>query len=146
RRGSHTGVEAAGAKDGVQKGGRRPLAVGAGDQRPPLSALGMAKLVEDRVHPLEPELYSEAPEARHIVERRIVRQPGLRACSACQVLAITIARVTGPTPPGTGVSQPATPATLGSTSPPSLPPGRVLIPTSITTAPVRTMPGLTKSS
>ncbi|MNK49217.1 hypothetical protein D3C87_680600 [compost metagenome] len=50
--------------------------------------------------------------------------------------------VMGPTPPGTGVSQPATRSTSGWTSPASLPSGRRLVPTSITTAPGLIMSGV----
>ena len=49
----------------------------------------------------------------------------------------------GPTPPGTGLNQPATFATSGWTSPCSLLPSRV-IPTSTTAAPGLTMSGVTK--
>src|SRR5881296_626820 len=48
--------------------------------------------------------------------------------------------VTGPTPPGTGLSAPATSATAGSTSPASPPSAVALVPTSTTTAPPATNP------
>ena len=43
--------------------------------------------------------------------------------------------VTGPTPPGTGLSAPATSATFGSTSPARPPSGVAFVPTSMTVAP-----------
>ena len=43
--------------------------------------------------------------------------------------------VTGPTPPGTGLSAPATSATFGSTSPARPPPGVAFVPTSMTVVP-----------
>ena len=49
--------------------------------------------------------------------------------------------VTGPTPPGTGLSAPATTATAGSTSPASPPSAVALVPTSMTTAPGATYEG-----
>src|SRR4029077_15297982 len=58
-----------------------------------------------------------------------------RACASETVLRSSIATVIGPTPPGTGVSQPATGSTLArSTSPISLPSTGV-VPTSMTKAP-----------
>ncbi len=46
--------------------------------------------------------------------------------------------VTGPTPPGTGLSAPAISATSGETSPASPPSGKALVPTSMTVAPTAT--------
>ena len=57
-------------------------------------------------------------------------------------MRISTAIVIGPTPPGTGVSAPATPATAGSTSPTS-PASVRLMPTSITVAPGFTQSALT---
>src|SRR5579859_5264400 len=58
------------------------------------------------------------------------------ASAACTVFHSSIARVIGPTPPGTGVIAPAISAALSkSTSPTSLPLGDRVIPTSITDAP-----------
>ena len=57
-------------------------------------------------------------------------------CAARSVFASSVAIVIGPTPPGTGVIQPATSfAASKSTSPQSLPSGRRLMPTSMTIAP-----------
>src|SRR5690606_13683154 len=60
--------------------------------------------------------------------------------AATTVLVSSIAIVIGPTPPGTGVIQPATSLTLSNSTSPTVLPSRLLIPTSITTA-----PGLTQS-
>src|SRR5581483_161545 len=62
-----------------------------------------------------------------------------RRCSAARtVLAISIAIVSGPTPPGTGVNAPATSLTSsGFTSPTNLPSGLRFMPTSMTVAPGR---------
>ena len=65
--------------------------------------------------------------------------------AASMVLASSMVMVIGPTPPGTGVIWPATSAQRAkSTSPQSLPSGRRLIPTSMTTAPGLTMSAVTK--
>ena len=60
-------------------------------------------------------------------------------CSQPAVASVTwrssSAVVTGPTPPGTGLSAPATSATFGSTSPARPPSGVALVPTSMTVAP-----------
>src|SRR5690606_2358771 len=56
--------------------------------------------------------------------------------AASQVLCSSMATVMGPTPPGTGVIHPATSRTASkSTSPTRRPPGRRLMPTSMTAAP-----------
>ena len=49
--------------------------------------------------------------------------------------------MTGPTPPGTGVSAAAIPATAGSTSPASPPSAVAFVPTSMTVVPGETCPG-----
>src|SRR6516164_4383358 len=62
------------------------------------------------------------------------------------VLIKSMETVIGPTPPGTGVIYEAFAATPAkSTSPTSLPSGRRLIPTSITTAPVLTICGRSRA-
>src|SRR5271156_219698 len=94
-----------------------------------------------------------------------VRRAPRRSRAALMVLLINMAMVSGPTPPGTGVSAPATLATSGCTSPTSAVPfsrkaarrsGKCakkfsacaaslmrLMPTSITVAPGRTKSGVT---
>src|SRR5262249_20796016 len=77
------------------------------------------------------------------VQSGVKDHPRLRV-AACTVLLINTAMVIGPTPPGTGVIQPAIScAAAKSTSPASLPSMR-LMPTSITTAPGFTMSAVTK--
>src|SRR5580692_4957784 len=62
--------------------------------------------------------------------------------AASTVCWISMAVVTGPTPPGTGVSRPAMPVTAAASTSPARPPsGAGLVPTSITT-----VPGATKSA
>ena len=69
-------------------------------------------------------------------------RPSISAAST--VFDISMAIVIGPTPPGTGVIQPATSAAAAkSTSPASLPSGKRLMPTSITQAPGLTMAPVT---
>ena len=55
--------------------------------------------------------------------------------AARRVLSIRQATVTGPTPPGTGVSSPATCLTLGQQSPRTLLPDTLFSPTSMMTLP-----------
>src|SRR5919201_4734270 len=117
----------------------RALAVGAGDEGAAGTGLGIAGGVEDRPHAVEAKLDAEASQAGDVLEGFGVGQDRRRS-SARKVFRTSMARVIGPTPPGFGVSQPATSATAGSTSPASLPSTR-LTPTSITAAPGFTISG-----
>src|SRR5256714_5282152 len=133
RAGHHPNVEAARPQNRLQEGAGRALAVGAGYVAAARSQFGVPQLRQQGVHPLQAELDAEAALPGYVVEGFLERQ-GRRSCSAFSVFHINIARVMGPTPPGTGLSQPAFSATAGSTSPRNLPsPG--LMPTSTPPAP-----------
>src|SRR5690606_13274160 len=96
-----------------------------------------------------PESWHRSGEMRYFSEKSpdAVGQASRSARST--TLASSIARVIGPTPPGTGARYPATSATAGSTSPANLarPDGVVptrFTPTSTTAAPGRTMSGVSR--
>src|SRR4051812_36073801 len=120
-------------RDEAFPGGRRVQHRGDG------GATGAEQLVDGGRDMLRPEL-REARQAREI-EQRIERFGGyvharftLFAAARAQ-FSRSIAMVIGPTPPGTGVIQPATGLTaVKSTSPASDPSARRLMPTSTTQA------------
>src|SRR5258708_9311338 len=120
-------------KNCIKKGASRALAIRPGDQRTLHFAVGPAEVVQDRPRSLGAELHREATLLRDVIERLLIRQ-GRRRDSASYVFLISIARVIGPTPPGFGVSQPATSSTPGPRSPTCRPPDQFVL-TSTTAAP-----------
>src|SRR5258706_12039281 len=80
----------------------------------PRSAANLARQYDFRVEipPLSPT-------------RSMDQAAGYRDCAARTVFLSSIAIVSGPTPPGTGVSAPATSATFGCTSPTTIEPRRL---------------------
>src|SRR5437588_6138589 len=129
---------AGGVQDRCEHGAGGALAVGAGYERAGEPAFRVARSLQDGPAALQAELHPEPSQARDVLQRLLVGQ--LRRSAARSVFRTSIARVIGPTPPGLGVSQPATWATAGSTSP-TRRPSRRFTPTSITVAPGRTQSG-----
>src|SRR5437763_1332022 len=142
RAGHGPGAQPLHGQDGSQERAGGALAAGARDQRAAQTGFGMPELGQQGPGPLQPHLDPEAAGSRDPGHGRVKRGQDVRVSSAASVLAISIARVISPTPPGTGVTQPATSATPGSTSPPTLP-SMGVTPTSITTAPGLPMSGFT---